>query len=179
MQKKGQLMIIIVAIIVAIVVIGGFAYFMIRDNSSGSTSNTQTNNYGINPSESDVNDANNAGNIVEITSSGFSPDTIFISAGDAVTFINKDRNEHWPASAIHPTHTAYPGSSAEKCGTEDEASTFDACRGLTEGQSYTFIFNEVGEWSYHDHLNPDWTGKVVVEPSQEQSSDMLNNDAAY
>jgi len=35
-------------------------------------------------------------------------------------------------------------------------------RGLAEGESYTFIFNEAGNWRYHDHLRSSLTGTIVV-----------------
>ncbi|MBI4154200.1 hypothetical protein HY501_02600 [Candidatus Woesearchaeota archaeon] len=102
-------------------------------------------------------------NTVEMTSTGFSPATLTIDAGDTVTFTNKDTNPHWPASAVHPTHTVYPGSDISKCGTTEQESIFDACRGLEEGESWSFTFNEKGTWRYHDHLNLGLTGSIVVE----------------
>jgi plastocyanin len=85
---------------------------------------------------------------VLITSSGFSPSTLTIKAGDTVTFINKDSNPHWPASDPHPTHTNYPG--------------FDALRPLKTGESYSFTFTKQGTWGYHDHLNPSLRGTIIV-----------------
>ena len=102
-----------------------------------------------------------AGNTVTITAEGFSPKTLTVKAGTAVTFVNEDANEHWPASARHPTHTMYPGSSIEKCGTGE--AIFDACKGLAQGESFSFTFNEKGSWRYHDHLGVSLTGTIVVE----------------
>ncbi len=99
---------------------------------------------------------------IEITSSGFSPKTLEINAGDTVTWTNKDSRNHWPASAIHPTHTVYPGSSISKCGTSAESEIFDACNGLSAGESYSFTFNEKGTWKYHDHLSISRTGTIIV-----------------
>lgn len=101
-------------------------------------------------------------NRVEMVSAGFNPKTISISRGETVTFINKDSTAHWPASNLHPTHTTYPGSSIQKCGTADEAATFDACKSLAEGEQYSFTFTRVGTWPYHDHLNPSKSGVIVV-----------------
>ena len=64
---------------------------------------------------------------------------------------------------MHPTHKVYPGSDIEKCGTAEESNIFDACRGLKEGESYEFTFNEKGSWRYHDHLNIKNTGSIIVE----------------
>ena len=102
-----------------------------------------------------------ANNVVKITSSGFEPKTLTVKAGTTVTFVNEDSNKHWPASAMHPTHTLYPGSGIEKCGTGEEI--FDTCKGLAQGESFSFTFNEKGSWKYHDHLKVSSTGTIIVE----------------
>ncbi len=101
------------------------------------------------------------GNTATITSSGFEPKTLTVKAGTTVTFVNEDANKHWPASAMHPTHTLYPGSDIKKCGTGE--AIFDACKGLEQGESFAFMFNEKGSWKYHDHLSVSSTGTIVVE----------------
>ena len=101
--------------------------------------------------------------LVEMTSAGFVPETITLSAGDRVTWVNKDSKTRWPASAIHPTHETYPNSSIRKCNTPKEKETFDACRQLTPGREYSFTFTEKGTWKYHDHLHPTLKGTVIVE----------------
>jgi len=114
-----------------------------------------------NPEE---NSQGTAGNVIEITSSGFTPSELTISRGETVTWVNKDTEEHWPASAQHPTHTVYPGSGIEKCGTAEQESIFDACHGLSPGESWSFTFNEVGTWNYHEHLDISFGfGKVIVQ----------------
>lgn len=100
---------------------------------------------------------------IEITSSGFSPQTTAIKAGTKVTWINKTTNLSWPATAIHPTHTIYPGSDVKKCGTSEAGKIFDACHDLKPGESYSFVFNEKGTWAYHDHLHSGRFGKITVE----------------
>lgn len=99
--------------------------------------------------------------VVKITSSGFEPKTLTVKAGTTVKFVNGDSNLHWPASAVHPTHTVYPGSGIEKCETGEPI--FDACKGLAQGESLSFTFSEKGSWKYHDHLSVSSTGTVVVE----------------
>ncbi len=109
------------------------------------------------PSEGQVASANT----IEITASGFSPGPLTIKVGETVTFTNKDAVQHWPASAAHPTHVVYPEPGG--C----IGSKFDACKGLAEGESFEFAFNEKGSWKYHDHLNccsdPAFFGTIVVE----------------
>lgn len=97
-----------------------------------------------------------------MTESGFEPDTVEILQGDIVLFVNKDVAERWPASNIHPTHTVYPGSDIKKCSTSDTGALFDACRGLATGETFSFVFTEVGRWRFHDHLVPRHTGEIIV-----------------
>lgn len=99
---------------------------------------------------------------VSMTPAGFSPNTLEISVGDSVQFINQGSGRHRPATDIHPSHSVYPGSSIGKCGTTDADKIFDACEPLERGESYTFTFNEVGTWRYHDHLNPGMRGTMLV-----------------
>ncbi len=86
---------------------------------------------------------------IEITPSGFSPNTLKIKSGDTVNFVNKDSSSHQPASNPHPIHTNYAG--------------FDALKGLAQGENYSFTFTQKGTFGYHDHLNPSVGGTITVE----------------
>ena len=108
-------------------------------------------------SSSNTGEGNDILYVIEITSEGFSPNPLTITQGSTVTWINKDTNEHWPASAMHPTHAVYPEPGG--C----IGSKFDACGGLKEGESWSFTFNEKGTWNYHDHLDVSKFGKIIVE----------------
>ena len=88
-------------------------------------------------------------NVVTYTDSGFSPSTLTIKAGDTVVFKNESSSAFWPASAVHPTHELYP--------------EFDAKAAISLGSTYSFTFNRVGTWKYHNHLNASHTGTIVVE----------------
>ena len=104
-----------------------------------------------------------SGNTIEISDDGFNPTILTgearlgILVGDTVTWINKGSIEHWPASAIHPTHAVYPEPGG--C----IGSKFDACKGLKQGESWSFVFTQKGSWNYHDHLNPTLFGKIIVQ----------------
>ncbi len=97
-----------------------------------------------------------------ITDEGYSPQTLNIGEGDKVVWRHEGTQQNWPASASHPTHKVYPNSGIEKCGTEEEDVIFDACRGLVNGDVWSFTFNEKGSWDYHDHLHPDLRGTIIV-----------------
>ena len=66
------------------------------------------------------------------TDSGFSPASVEISAGDSVTFTNNASRTMWVASAMHPTHSMYPEKSSDNC----LGSSFDACKDLSQGESW-------------------------------------------
>ena len=153
---------IIIGVLILVAVLGGIYVF-------GSFSKNPINTAGvINPiSDTETTPApeiiGSGENVIEITSSGFSPGTLTISKGEKVTWINHDTEKHWPASASHPTHTVYPGSDISKCQTAEKDTIFDSCHGLSSGESYTFVFNEVGSWGYHDHLRANLRGTIIVQ----------------
>ena len=100
---------------------------------------------------------------VTYTDEGFTPKNMTIVKGDTVTFINKSSRDVWPASAMHPTHTVYDGTSLSQHCPDTTATAFDSCESVAPDSSWTFTFTKAGEWTYHDHLNPRNTGKVIVE----------------
>ena len=104
--------------------------------------------------------------VVEVTNNGFVPRELTIKQGDSVQFVAKDGGRHWPASAVHPTHEVYPGSSIKKCNGPEEDTTFDACMVLSQDSAYEFRFTEAGSWTYHDHIHPALTGTVTVEAKE-------------
>lgn len=94
--------------------------------------------------------------IISITDSGFSPNSITITKGDSVKWINNSSVPSHPASDPHPAHNGYPTTGG--C----VGSTFDACSALQPGDSWTFKFDFTGSWGYHDHVNPSMRGTVIV-----------------
>ncbi|MFH1235309.1 MAG: plastocyanin/azurin family copper-binding protein [Parcubacteria group bacterium] len=121
-----------------------------------------------NDSESNVNAASNANagttntaspntnttsnQSVIVTASGFSPQTVTISVGQSVTWMNSDNRPHYVAPDEHPSHTAYPGI------WEDDGSG-----NISSEELYAVRFNTAGTYTYHDHLNSSLTGTVVVQ----------------
>ena len=100
---------------------------------------------------------------VTYSDSGYSPPMGRIKKGNFIVFENKSSKMMWTASAVHPTHKAYPGSGIEMCGTNTLVAIFDACKGYGPGESWEFRFDEQGAWKYHNHLQPNHTGTIVVE----------------
>lgn len=98
--------------------------------------------------------------VVEIIDNEFRPAIVKVKKGESVIWINKMTAQSWPASAMHPTHAVYP--EAGGC----IASKFDACHGLKTGESWTFTFNQLGQWKYHDHINFGTVKPGTVEVSE-------------
>lgn len=94
---------------------------------------------------------------VILDEAGFQPNELMISQGDIVVFKTTRGKEFWPASNLHPTHGIYP--------------EFDPKQPIAPEESWTFRFDEVGEWKYHDHLAPNFRGVVkVVDKKKARSS---------
>jgi len=138
---------------VIIIVLGGFLFFQPGEESEQS-----------NPEVSVSPLVGNGESItVTYTSSGYEPKEVTISQGTEVIFKNENTLSMWPATAIHPTHTIYPGSSILKCGEPEQVRIFDSCQGIAQQGNWSFIFKEQGTWGYHDHLQTRFTGKIIVE----------------
>lgn len=90
------------------------------------------------------------------------PAQVEISRGQTVIFHNRSGRPVWPASNIHPTHRIYPDSDVTLCGTARAGRMFDACAAVVPGESYSFRFDHIGIWYWHDHLSPLVTGTVYV-----------------
>lgn len=86
--------------------------------------------------------------VISIADTGFNPVAVTVTPGTTVVFVNNGQGLHWPASDVHPTHQELPG--------------FDAGRRLSTGEEYSFVFSDSGTWSFHDHVNPQFTGSVTV-----------------
>ena len=152
---------LLVYIILFLIIIGGI-FYLLQDDAIKMGDNISEQEDSDIEIPSSINPAEISGKVVQITEDGFSPDFVEINNGESVTFINKMSSKSWPASNTHPTHKDYPSSDIKKCFGDGKEEVFDACKGLSEGESYTFVFDESGEWKYHDHLSSRKTGVVLV-----------------
>lgn len=80
---------------------------------------------------------------------GFAPGVLRIRTGTRVTFTTTTGKFFWPASDLHPSHGIYPA--------------FDPKEPIAATESWSFVFDRVGSWDFHDHLSPYYTGTIVVE----------------
>ena len=168
-NKKAQVAWVIV--IAALIIIGFIIFFSLNNNmATGSAIVEQVTQDQVGVDDSSGQNTYN----IEITSSGFSPSQLSINQGDSVTWINKDSEPHWPASGMHPTHTRYSGASYDEPGSfagslacksegNPKDGAFDPCKSIAPGESWTFTFEQIGSWGFHDHLDSSYFGKITVQ----------------
>ncbi len=81
---------------------------------------------------------------ISIEDTGFVPPAITITPDTTVTFLNNGQAMHWPKSD------------------DQQLPEFDAGKGLATGENYEYKFTKPGSWTYHDQLNPQLVGTIVV-----------------
>ncbi len=87
---------------------------------------------------------------ISYTNTCFDPANRTIKLGDTIKFIDNSKTRSmWPASNNHPSHLLYP--------------EFDPKKSIAPGGSWSFTFNKVGAWGYHDHLKSNCTGIITVQ----------------
>ena len=104
---------------------------------------------------------------IRYTDSGFEPKDVTVSLGTMVHFVNESSIDMWVASDDHPAHTDLP--------------TFDQFKGGKPGEQFVYVFDQVGEWKYHDHLNPTAGGTIVVTEATDTDTKLptAKNDSGY
>ncbi len=151
-MKNSGLILGVVVILIAVVVIGGLtAYILANNTSSNSNVNNNQPSTNTNPNTGDNNLPVNNTNTertsspktydIEIKNFAFSPSSLTIKKGDSVTWTNMDGMPH--------TATA-------------DNRAFDS-RTLNNGKSFTFTFNDAGDYSYICSIHPSMKAKIIVE----------------
>lgn len=152
---EGKTLGIIALIIIGIA--GGWYLFSATPAKAPTTNETPAANTAANP-------APPTGATVAYTSQGFSPKNITVRLGTAVTFVNQSSGSMWVASAAHPSHMVYGGTSLSQHCPDTTNTAFDECTAVSAGGSYSFTFNKAGDWKYHNHVDASDFGEVVVTP---------------
>ena len=88
-------------------------------------------------------------NVVTLEADGFHPATLVITEGETVVFKTDTDESFWPASNVHPTHTAYPA--------------FDPKKPIERNGTWSFTFTEAGTYAFHDHIKSIFEGEIIVE----------------
>jgi plastocyanin len=99
---------------------------------------------------------------VAYSANGFAPKNISVKKGDAVMWTALAPAGMWIASDMHPTHADYDGTDMKAHCAAGALASFDQCAASAVGSQWSFTFNKVGTWRYHDHINPAFGGTVTV-----------------
>jgi cytochrome o ubiquinol oxidase operon protein cyoD len=91
--------------------------------------------------------------IVRISDGKVNPIYIQAHLCDTLTFVNDDNVVRDIAFGAHPDHTAYGGEAEET---------------IRKGRPKTITLNELGNYTFHDHLHPEVSGFFSVEPSPDK-----------
>lgn len=142
--------VLIIVIIVAIVVAGVVALTVNNNSSSNNNSQPAANN--SNQSSSSGADqsstATPAAATITFDGNGFSPDTVTVKSGNTVAIKNASSQDISFNSDPHPVHT-------------DDT---DLNVGIVSpGDTKTFVVTKTGSFGYHDHLDPSFTGNIVIQ----------------
>ncbi|MDE2071570.1 MAG: hypothetical protein KGI70_02460 [Patescibacteria group bacterium] len=157
-----------IGIVIVIIIIGGVVWWMTTQPQNANTQGAGQNTATTGPSgdlTGTVSTTVGTGAPMQATvtynGTSFSPSSVTIAKGGTVTFTSTAGNI-WIASAPHPVHTAYDGTTASvhcAAGYTGPA-PFDQC---SAGPGFSFTFNKTGSFQYHDHLNTSAFGTVVVQ----------------
>lgn len=153
-----------IIVVVLIVLVGGWFLFKgvpASAPAAGGEVSNQMPVIGSSTPEMIVEDQNMT---VTYTDQGFSPASVTVPLGATITFVNQSSKSMWVASAMHPAHTAYSGTSLSQHCPDTSGTAFDECAAGAPGTSYSFTFAKMGTWRYHDHLDASKFGSVVVTP---------------
>ncbi|MES2970885.1 MAG: cupredoxin domain-containing protein [Patescibacteria group bacterium] len=77
---------------------------------------------------------------ISITDQGFMPAVVRVKPGTLLTWTNKTNQPHQIASDPHPTHAGLPNFNNDVV--------------LEQGESLSFQFEKIGNYTFHNHLNP-------------------------
>lgn len=159
-------------IVVIIVIAAGYFLFMNKPVQNPETTGTDTsapletlNPAGTvetgNPDAANMGAAGESVTTITYSDTGFSPKSITIPVGSTVKFVNTSTHTMWVASAVHPTHAAYDGTTLQQhCA---DKSSFDECAAEPAGATYTFTFTKAGTFGYHNHARANDTGSITVQ----------------
>ena len=93
---------------------------------------------------------------------GFSPANVTVKKGAAVMWTNIASGEMWVAVNEHPAHAGYDGTSRKDHCAAGAPASFDQCVASAAGSQWSFTFNKVGTWKYHNHVGESFGGTVTV-----------------
>jgi len=145
MKRVGLIVGVFVAM--GLVIVGLNMMTKKKTPTTPTTPTTQNNTSQTSTSSSDTNNSSpkQQSNVVNITSSGFSPQTLTVPVGTTVVWVNHDTAKHTVTGDIRSDDASGPGSTS-----------------LATNASYLFTFTTAGTYTYSSISDADFTGTVTV-----------------
>lgn len=127
-----------------------------KDNKTTQTTNSESStdsNTSVSDTQTNTGSETASGSVtITYTDSGFSPSKANLLKGGTITWVNNSSDILEVGVNPHPSHT------------DDRTITNNEfVLTLQPGQSSDVVVNKTGTFGYHNHLNPDDTGTVVVQ----------------
>ena len=141
MKKKYYL---IFALVILIVV--AIAGSLLLNSNAKQQNNANLTNKNVNQQRAAI--PNNPRIDITLTSTGFNPETVTIKTGTRVFWLNKSGTDGSVNSDNHPTNLLFPFLNLGE---------FD------NRSSVSVVFEKAGKYTYHNEVNPDQRGTVIVE----------------
>lgn len=142
MKKNYRLIFGVVALVVIIV-----AGYLILTTGVGQQNKTVSSPTNQNANQQPVVKSNTQLATVTLTNSGFNPVTLTVKPGTRVIWLNKSGTSGSVNSDNHPTNLLFP---------------FLNLGQFNDGSSVSVVFKKAGKYTYHNEVNPDQKGTVIV-----------------
>lgn len=158
-EKSSNLKWIIAAVALVVILSAGLIFYVLKDSENDSTSSDNDSNQVASDTEDsqtvdstedpEVGDGADTLPTIVFTDDGFAESTYTVSKGQDVTVENNSSMSLEFSSDDHPTHLDEPSLNTSR---------------IEPGESTTFTApSEAGEYGFHDHINDQFTGVLVVE----------------
>jgi len=155
MEKKSSKLGWVIAAIVIVLGIGAAVYALAmpseKSNTESTAGSTSSDSSSADTSNPDTSVSSTEGNITQITfrDDGFVKPVMTVKAGSTVRVANQSSNAMQFSSNYHPAHTDEPALNLDV---------------LAPGESASFTAPSTpGEYGFHDHINDQFTGTLIVE----------------
>lgn len=151
-------------IVVIVVLLGGIWWWMSSASGSPAPANTAASSETASSTDTSGMQMSSSSAPMSATvtydGASFSPSSVTIMQGGTVNFVDTN-GTMWIASDPHPTHEGYDGTTrSQHCASGYTGpAPLDEC---ASGAAFSFTFDKVGSWGYHDHMNHGARATVVV-----------------
>ncbi len=143
-MKNKYSLILVLAVLVVVLIAG---YLLLSTGTNKQKTETQNTNSAQNK-EKTGSTKQLFQETITLTNSGFDPKTLTIKTGGRIIWQNKSGVAGTVNSDNHPTNLLFPFLNLGR---------------FNNNESMTVVFDKPGKYTYHNELNPDQKGTIVVE----------------